>query len=231
MMLRAQALRQETALDSISPERAGGIMYDTLAYINQMQLQGANPLLISKIYASVAAMEADSAPVSDLTGQALRPGQVVCIVPSSTSSADYGVIYRYDGTTSGASAWTAVGKIGSSPYLEGYQYISVATPSTDPGSPTQKVFYVATEAGTYTNFGGLVVADGEACYLKFDGSSWLKQVTGLATASQVAELEQKVGALSNAKCSEDGILFVDDFLNIGAKIDTNGFFAINGVNY
>jgi len=107
-MLRAQLLRQETAVDSISPERAGSIMYDTLAYINLMQLLGANPLLISKIYASVAAMEADSAPVSDLTGQPLRPGQVVVI--ASTDS-DNGSVYRYNGGTE--SRWTAVGKIGN----------------------------------------------------------------------------------------------------------------------
>lgn len=107
-MLRAQALRQETAVDSISPERAGSIMYDTLAYINQMQLQGANPLLISKIYATVEAMEADSAPVSDLTGQPLRPGQVVVI---ASSDSDDGSVYRYNGGTE--SRWTVVGKIGN----------------------------------------------------------------------------------------------------------------------
>lgn len=107
-MLRAQLLKQETALDSISPDRAGGIMYDTLQYINQMQLQGANPLLISKIYASVAAMEADSAPVSDLTGQALRPGQVVVI---ASADSDNGSVYRYNGGTE--SRWTVVGKIGN----------------------------------------------------------------------------------------------------------------------
>ena len=107
-MLRAQLLRQETAVDSISPERAGSIMYDTLAYINQMQLQAANPLLISKIYASVAAMEADSAPVSDLTGQPLRPGQVVVI---ASADSDNGSVYRYNGGTE--SRWTVVGKIGN----------------------------------------------------------------------------------------------------------------------
>jgi hypothetical protein len=113
IMLRAQLLREETAVDSISPERAGSIMYDTLAYINQMQLQGANPLLISKIYASVAAMEADSAPVSDLTGEPLRPGQVVVIATGDPDDPDEGVVYRYDGTDGGASSWTAVRKIGN----------------------------------------------------------------------------------------------------------------------
>ena len=107
---RAEALKEETALNSISPDRAGGIMYDTLIYINQMQLQESNPLLISKIYASVAAMEADSAPVSDLTGRALVPGQVVVI---ASSDSDNGSVYRYNGIEGGVSSWTAVGKIGN----------------------------------------------------------------------------------------------------------------------
>ena len=192
-MRRAQALRKETALDSISPERAGGIMYDTLSYINKMQLLDANPILLSKIYSSVAAMQADAAPVSDITGKALRPGQVVVIVTSSTSSPDYGVVYRYNGIVSGASSWTAVGKIGSSPYLEGYLYAGIATPATDPQTEniTQRVFYRAVEPGTYTNFGGIVVNSGEVVNLKFDGSSWSKEVTGEASAASVTELGQK----------------------------------------
>ena len=179
---RAEALKEETALNSISPDRAGGIMYDTLIYINQMQLQESNPLLISKIYASVAAMEADSAPVSDLTGKPLVAGQVVCIVTGDPDDPDEGVIYRYDGTTEGTSSWTAVGRIGSDPYLEGYLFMGIATPSTDPDIPAQKVFYIATTPGTYTYLGGLVVNDGEVAILKFD-TSWHKEVTGIPMVS------------------------------------------------
>lgn len=114
ILARAQALREETALGSISPERAGSIMYDTLQQINQMQLEGAR-LVISKIYESVAAMQADTAPVSDLTGKDLRPGQLVVIVPSDTSSSDLGSVYRYNGMTEGASSWSFTGKIGGYP--------------------------------------------------------------------------------------------------------------------
>ena len=186
-MLRAQLLRQETAVNSISPERAGSIMYDTLAYINQMQLQDANPLLISKIYASVAAMEADSAPVSDLTGQPLRPGQVVCIVTDDDTDPDYGMIYRYDGTTGGASSWTACGKLGSFPY--GYFFKDVATPATNPGTPDGKVFYIASTPGTYANFvdsgnNPLVVNDGEVAVLKYD-TAWSKEVTGAVNGQYI----------------------------------------------
>ncbi|MBR2092975.1 MAG: hypothetical protein IJ904_02860, partial [Candidatus Methanomethylophilaceae archaeon] len=67
ILARAQSLMNETALNSITPPRAGGIMYDTLLVLNQMQLEGAS-LLISKVYASVSAMEADTTPTSDLTG-------------------------------------------------------------------------------------------------------------------------------------------------------------------
>ena len=110
ILTRAQALRQETALNSITPDRAGGIMYDTLILINQMQLEGGS-LLISKVYSSVAAMEADTTPTSDLTGRALRPGQLAVIVPSSSTSSDMGSVYRYNEPGS----WTLCGKIGGLP--------------------------------------------------------------------------------------------------------------------
>ena len=108
ILVRAAALRDETALNSISPERAGGIMYDTLLALNELWLQQGAALVISKIYASVAAMEADTAPVSDLTGQPLRPGQIVVI---ASSDSDNGSVYRYNGTDS--PSWSLVGEIGN----------------------------------------------------------------------------------------------------------------------
>lgn len=110
ILARAQSLMNETALNSITPPRAGGIMYDTLLVLNQMQLEGAS-LLISKVYASVSAMEADTTPTSDLTGRALKPGQIVVIVTSDTSSSDMGSEYRFNGPGS----WTYVGKVGGLP--------------------------------------------------------------------------------------------------------------------
>ena len=108
LLARAAALRDETMLNSISPERAGGIMYDTLLAMNELWLQQGAALVISKIYASVAAMEADTAPVSDLTGLPLRPGQIVVI---ASSDSDNGSVYRYNGTSS--PSWSLVGEIGN----------------------------------------------------------------------------------------------------------------------
>ena len=73
----------------------------------------------------------------------------------------------------------------------GFQYKGVATPATAPGTPDENVFYIASTAGTYTNFGGLVVAEGEVAILKYNGS-WAKEVTGAATAAQVTQLGQEV---------------------------------------
>jgi hypothetical protein len=78
----------------------------------------------------------------------------------------------------------------------GYQYVGVATPSTNPGTPDAKVFYIATTTGTYTNFGGLQVADGEVAILKYD-SSWHKDVTGIASADKLSQLGQEVESLDD----------------------------------
>lgn len=53
----------------------------------------------------------------------------------------------------------------------GYQYMGVATTSTNPGTPDAKVFYLAYTPGTYTNFNGIAVTG--LCVLKFD-TAWSK---------------------------------------------------------
>lgn len=54
----------------------------------------------------------------------------------------------------------------------GYQFVGLATPSTNPGTPDIREFYIANGAGTYSNF-GLTVNDGEFAILVFD-SQWSK---------------------------------------------------------
>lgn len=40
-----------------------------------------------------------------------------------------------------------------------YQFAGAATPSTNPGTPDQNVFYFATQLGTYSNFGGISITE------------------------------------------------------------------------
>ena len=218
ILARALSLRQETALNSITPNRAGGIMYDTLLVLNQMQLEGG-ALLISKVYASVSAMEADTTPTSDLTGRALKPGQLVVIVTSDASSSDMGSEYRFNGPGS----WTYVGKVGGLPLdtvptqsstrgitsggvytalaamkAEGYKYMGIATPGsggTAPGTPNQPVFYIA-GPGSYPNFGSITVASGYLGFIKYSGGSWSVEsvAVGKDYDEQISQLQQKVDA-------------------------------------
>ncbi len=82
----------------------------------------------------------------------------------------------------------------------GYQYAGVATPSTNPGTPDGKVFYLASTAGTYTNFGSLTVAEGEVAVLKYNGSAWSKDITGAATKDELNQLGQEVNPF--VECEE-----------------------------
>lgn len=65
---------------------------------------------------------------------------------------------------------------------EFYQMGGVASPSTDPGTPDAKVIYFATEAGTYTNFGGITIAAGEVALLIFE-TSWTKVELNVLSAA------------------------------------------------
>jgi len=70
----------------------------------------------------------------------------------------------------------------------GYLYKGVATPATDPSTPDEKVFYLASEAGTYTNFGGIVVELNEVAILKGSGTSWSKEVDNAAVSDGTARI-------------------------------------------
>lgn len=79
---------------------------------------------------------------------------------------------------------------------DGFQFIGIATPSTNPGTPDQNVFYIASEAGTYSNFSGIVVAENEVAILKWNGT-WTKETSGAATAAQLNQLGQKLETLGS----------------------------------
>ena len=86
---------------------------------------------------------------------------------------------------------TAANEIVNTLIAGGYLDAGIAHPGDAAVSPDANVFYIACEPGTFTNKGGLVVADGEVAVLKYNGT-WSKEVTGAATAAQVTELGQKV---------------------------------------
>lgn len=73
----------------------------------------------------------------------------------------------------------------------GYSFAGVATPSTNPGSPDAKVFYIANGKGTYTLFGGLEVTEDEVVVLYWD-TLWQKASTGIAREGNLTKLVKEI---------------------------------------
>lgn len=91
---RALALSEKTNSDTITPTEVGGIMYDTVGYMEDVERNGAS-LGIRKTYATVSAMEADLNPVGD-DGSPLKKGMLVNIYDQDTpDSPDNGKVFSF----------------------------------------------------------------------------------------------------------------------------------------
>ena len=92
---RAIELSQQTDIDTIPPTEVGGIMLETVEYIEDVELNGSS-LGIRKTYTTVAAMEADTNPRDDFDSTPLRRGMLVSIYnQEDPEAADNGSIYSY----------------------------------------------------------------------------------------------------------------------------------------
>lgn len=76
---------------------------------------------------------------------------------------------------------------------ENATFAGVATPTTNPGAPDGNVFYFATQAGTYTNFGSVVLNKGLNILL-WNGTSW--------AVINVMNIVQELGTSENAVMSQ-----------------------------
>lgn len=81
---------------------------------------------------------------------------------------------------------TIISTVGS-----GVTFAGIATPTTNPKTPDQNVFYIASEDGIYSNFGNVVLENEVAIFTNENGI-WQKGKTGIATYKQVSELEYKL---------------------------------------
>ena len=83
---------------------------------------------------------------------------------------------------------------------ENYTFIGVADTSTEPGLPDGHVFYIATQAGIYSNFGGIEVAKNEVAILSnTEDNTWLKNtLITAATYKDIEDLNTKIDNLQVA---------------------------------
>lgn len=68
---------------------------------------------------------------------------------------------------------------------ENATFAGIATPDTDPGSPDQNVFYIATVPGTYANFNSLTINELSILYIQ-DGQ-WKLKSLGVANNNMLAD--------------------------------------------
>lgn len=74
-------------------------------------------------------------------------------------------------------------------------FAGIAVPETNPGTPDQNVFYIASQPGNYSNFGSIKLVD-QVLILTNKNGYWVKFDTGITTAAKVTELEERSNANS-----------------------------------
>ena len=79
---------------------------------------------------------------------------------------------------------TIISTVGSNATFAG-----IANPETNPGTPDQNVFYLASEPGVYANFGGIELTDQVLVFTNKNGN-WESQDLGIATFIKVSELSE-----------------------------------------
>lgn len=80
---------------------------------------------------------------------------------------------------------TIISRVGS-----GATFAGIATPTTNPGTPDQNVFYIASEDGIYSHFGNVVLENEIAIFTNGNGI-WQKRKIGITAYKQISELEYK----------------------------------------
>lgn len=99
-------------------------------------------------------------------------------------------------------------------------FAGIATPTTNPGTPDQNVFYLASEPGIYINFGGVELIDQVIVLINKSGN-WVKKDSGIATNAESLKLDAKFNLYKMA-------IFSDNLLNKnGSFIDGK---YINGIS-
>lgn len=101
----------------------------------------------------------------------------------------------------------------------GFQYAGVASPSTNPGTPDQRVFYLATP-GDYSYFGPVSVPDGQLGVFRYDGA-WRAEMIDIG----VTQLRTDVYGVQAVNINVHAIT------SCGGYIDETGKWASNQTYY
>lgn len=117
---------------------------------------------------------------------------------------------------------------------ENATFAGIASITTNPGAPDGPVFYLATTAGTYVNFSGIEVSEGEAVILHWNNSTWAKKVTGFATQQNFLKLRsssnivtfENGGLVDGANSASNIRVRTTNYINQPTKITTKSGYKI-----
>lgn len=76
------------------------------------------------------------------------------------------------------------------------QYMGVATPSTNPGTPDGNVFYFAVQTGTYPNMGNLQVSASDGLSVFVYNGTWAKAALGVALKTDITGVQKQITQLN-----------------------------------
>ena len=107
-----------------------------------------------------------------------------------------------------------------------YLFAGYATPAINPGTPDQNVAYLAATPGTYTNFGGLVLDDGDVAFLLYNGS-WTKQAVDIPNRVLYLALLSRV----DASCGNQRGLLNEEIVTGKYRVTTGTLSTMNGYFY
>lgn len=101
-------------------------------------------------------------------------------------------------------------------------FAGIATPETNPGTPDQNVFYIATKSGVYSNFNGEKILN-ECAIFTNKANSWQKIDLNIASIESFNSLNEQIAVLGTNS------LIIGDEISYGTTrgyIDSNGTFQL-----
>ena len=105
-------------------------------------------------------------------------------------------------------------------------FAGIATPETNPGTPDQNTFYLASQPGIYSNFGGVELTDQVIIFINKEGN-WKKLNSGIALNEIVAEIANRTIIIGDYSPIEDkytlqsgslAIIYFDTLIKAGTEI-------------
>ena len=119
---------------------------------------------------------------------------------------------------------------------DGATFAGIATPTTNPGTPDQNLFYIATQKGTYSNFGGYVL-ENEVIIFSNNSGNWVSSIVGIPTNNRIEETEYPYIKISDSvtisKGTSSNRIYIQKSLfpkgRIQFTIDKSNF--PQGINY